>query len=476
MTSLLRHELRLLLSNRASIALLLALALLTAVAVQFGITRVDGVRAAQQAAINDTRAEWRNKRDLFVRVSEGREAIGKYNDPRRADYVVLGYGQALALPPPPLAILSAGNAREGHELVEVGMRSLGRAGSASREHPANRLDGPLDVAFIAAWLLPLILILLTYDVLVRDREAGIAPLLASQRTSLRRIVVARLLVRFLMSFALVGGIVAIGVLWSSRTLPIGEVLADLALWLLALGGFTAFWLALAAAVNARARNAAGAALALLGFWLVLALLMPTVATTALDRAAPPTDRLASVLGLRALETDLTERADEVTEGYYEASPARRPIRAPFDEYEEYFVGKYYPRQVTFDTMHRPSVVRSENVAVERAMGLRRWSMASPPLALAMLTEDLAGHAPERRRWFARSARAFQDSWREVFDVKLASRRPLTIADYDRAPIAKLDRELATERRHLTVFALFSMLAAALLMAAYAARRLATARP
>lgn len=476
MIGLLRQEVRLLLASAPSVALFIALALLTATAVQFGIARVAETRLAQGTAVQEAQAEWRNKRETFVRVSQGREAVGQYRDPRRADHVVLGYEQALVMQPPPLAILSAGSAREGHGILQVGMRSLRRAGAATRENPANRLDGPLDVAFVTAWLLPLVLILLAHDVLARDRETGTASLLASQRVSLRRIVTARLFVRFVIAFVIVGGLVSAGVLWSSRSLPIRGVALDLGLWLFALAAFVAFWMALAAAVNARARSAAGAALALLGGWLGIALLVPALATAAIDSSAPAPDRLASVLGMRALDSRLTEDAGAVTEAYYRANPSRRPVRPAFDEYEAYFVGQYYPRQVTLDAIHLPQLRRSEDAAVARAAALRRWAMVSPPLAMAMLSEDLAGHAPERRRWFARSARAFQDRWRDVFDVALASRSPLTLKHYDRAPMAAAPGEPGAARRMLSVNGLVSLLAAALLLITYAGRRLASARP
>jgi len=349
---LLVQEWRLFAANRSNLVLLTVLAALLGFSVANGVGRVNATQAAQQEAVAAATARWADARSQFVEITEGRREKQQFDDATRADLVLMSQRNALVLKPTPLALLSVGPAREGHDIVAVGVQARGAAGAASRENPAIRLDGPLDAAFVITWLLPLMLIVLSYDVLSRDREQQVAHMLASQGVGLGVIVLARLAVRFVAVFALTGGIVTVGVALVMQG-ELSRAIADLALWLSALAVFIAFWLALAAGVNARTKNSAAAGLTLMGFWIVISLLLPVVASQLLSGASAAPQRLDSVLGRRALDAELTELAAEVTERYYAENPARRPQTPAINEYEQYFVESYYPRQVALDAQFEP---------------------------------------------------------------------------------------------------------------------------
>lgn len=472
---LLVQEWRLFAANRANLAVLAVLGLLLAFTVVNGVRRVDDARMAQREALVASEQGWTQARANLVELQNGLRERQVFDDPSRADLVVMGDRNTIAMAPTPLAALSVGPAREGHDVIAFGLGSRHRAAPGSRENPAIRLDGPLDPAFIIAWLLPLVLLVLAYDALSRDREQQITPVLASQGSGLRRIVIARLAVCFLAVFIVAGGVASAGVL-ASWDGPLLQLLPDLLLWLLALAGAIAFWLSLAGVVNAHARNSATAGVTLLAVWIALSVLVPVVASQLLSSQGPATHRLDTVLGRRALDSDLTERAAEVTAGYYAENPRRRPQRARFSEYEAYFVENYYPRQVVIDRLFAPAVRRIEARRVEQARRLRLASMLSPSLAMKVLTDDLAGFSPERHRRFAAAADRFQAQWRGVFDVKLASRTPLTLADFDSAPRFAYRDEPATDRLARAVFPFLGLLIALLIAALAAFARLRRARP
>jgi len=472
---LLVQEWRLFAANPANLAILAILALLLGFAVFNGVRRVAETRLAQREAVTASGEAWSKARAAFVELAEGRREKSEFDDPSRADLVVLSDRNTIAMEPAPLAALSVGPAREGQDLIAFGLGSRHRAAPGSRENPAIRLDGPLDPAFIVAWLLPLVLLVLAYDVLSRDREQQITPVLAAQGSTLRFIVVARLTVCFIAVFLVTGGIGAAGVLASSET-DFARVAPDLMAWLLALAGSIAFWLALAGWVNARARSSAMAGVTLLGLWVASAVLVPVIASQVVSQDAAASDRLESVLGRRALDSDLTERADAVTASYYAEDPRRRPQRGEFSEYERYFVENYYPRQVAIDRLFAPVAQRVEERRARQARRLRIASMVSPSLAFKVVTDDLAGYAPERRQRFEAAAQRFQSQWRAFFDVKFSARIPLTLSDYDRAPRFTYRDETGSERLRRSLLPLSGLLLATLVAAAAAFARLRHARP
>jgi len=463
-------------AGRGGLALVAALAAICAFAVWGGVVRTAETRAAQSEAVREAADSWADKRAKFLDLQAGRLDVGMFVNPARADLAVMSHRVPLALPPAPLAPLSAGPAREDHDIVEVGMATRHGRGGQTLENPANRLDGPLDMAFVVAWLVPVVLLVLSYDVLAVDREKQVSPLLASAATPLGRIVLARLLVRFVAVFGVVGAVGAAGVLAAAGPRgPVG-VLPDLAVWLLALALFVAFWLALAAAVNARARNAAAAGVTLLAAWITLSLVVPVAAAQWVAAGTPPPDRLAYVLQFRAIQTDLAERAAEVREAFYAERPERRPTRPSFSEYEAYFVETYYPRQRMLDRRFGPIARELHTRQAAQAERLRQAAVFSPPLAIKRLTDDLAGFAPERRLAFYDAVDGFQAAWRERFDVKLAARVPLVLADYDRPPSFQHQDEPVGDRLARNATPLAGLLLGFLSVALLARARLRRAGP
>ena len=472
---LLVQEWRLFAANRSNLVLLTVLAALLGFSVAKGVARVTATQAAQQEAVEAATTRWADARSQFVEITEGRREKQQFYDATRADLVLMSHRNALVLKPTSLALLSVGPAREGHDIVAVGVQARGAAGASSRENPAIRLDGPLDAAFVITWLLPLMLIVLSYDVLSRDREQQVTHILASQGVGLGVIVLARLAVRFVAVFALTAGIVTVGVAVVMQG-ELSRAIADLALWLAALAVFIAFWLALGALVNAHSKNSAAAGLALMGFWVVIALLVPVVASQLLSGGSAAPQRLDSVLGRRALEAELTELAAEVTERYYAENPARRPRAPAINEYEKYFVESYYPRQVALDAQFEPLARLVAARKVEQAERLRTAALFSPSMAMKMLTDDVAGYAPERRHRFDTAAAEFQAKWRAFYDIKFASRTPLTLDDYDDAPRVAYRDEHPHARAVRNTLPAIGLLLAILLAALAAHTRLRRAGP
>ncbi|WP_337186340.1 DUF3526 domain-containing protein [Phenylobacterium sp.] len=429
MNGLWRREARLFLRAPGVAALLLVLLALCGLGAWNGAQRLEADRSRVAAAQSEDQAAFARKRAMLVELEAGRMQEGQFGSARKAHQAVLSAGRALAPPDAELGVLSAAEARPAPDLLKVSFLTRHRDQQPTLDDPSNRLDGPFDLSFVATWLAPLFLLFLTYDVLARDREQGSAALLASQGVSLARIVVARLGVRYLAVFAIVGGVALAAALFTEKGRPSAPALLA---WLGGLALMLGVWCALSAAINARARNSAAAALALLSIWIASALLAPAVISVVVSAVAPPPDRLSGVLAMREIESDLNRRRAEVTAAYYAAKPQNRPVRQG-DEYEHYFVTEMTPRTLAFDARFAPVAARMDAARVRQAEALRWASPASPSLALKLLTEDLAGGAPERRVRFLADVDAWQARWRAHFEPKLASMRPLTLADYDDKP-------------------------------------------
>lgn len=474
MSGLWTQEWRLFLKARANLALLAILLGLSLLGAWNGAQRLAVERHAAQEAVTDDQKSFAGKRAGLVALLAGQRAEGQFSSPRKAHQAVMGAGRPLLPPPAELGVVSSAEVRPTPDLLRVSMLTRHKDQQPSLDDPSNRLDGPFDLAFVATWLAPLFALILGYDVLARDREQGIAALLAAQGRTLGQVAAMRLLVRFVALFGVLGGVVTVAAVLT-EALRLGAALPALLAWLTALALTLGFWLALSAIVNGWARNAAAASLALLGMWIGLSMLAPALIGAAVNAVAPPPDRLQGVLEMRALESDLSRRRAEVTAAYYAAHPENK-LRAQGDEYEHYFVTEMFPRTLAFDRAFAPFAARMDAARVRQARMMRLASILSPSLAFKLLTEDLAGGAPERRVAFLASADAFQIRWRAHWEPKLASMTPLTVADYDTKPEFTPVPERASARWARIGWLLAALAAPFLIALAWGRRALRRATP
>lgn len=393
----------------------------------------------QQAQIDTAQKEdlaaWAQKRALLVEVEAGRKQPEPFADPRSPTNSVMGRSgeRPVILLPTPLAALSGGSGDLAPPVQRTGMITKLIGPAQSIENPANRLAGPLDLAFVVSALLPLFVLALSFDVLAHERDARIWSLLASQPTSLGRIVAVRLAVQFVafwlpLAFAAVWATMASADVPSSLMTLTGEI----ALWLGFAALYLAFWQLLAALLNFRGRSSATNAVLLAGAWLASVLLIPSAVDAVVQSIAPPPDRREFLLEVRGVETELVKRADELREAYYAANPDQRP-QVALNEYDAYYVGNLYPRALATDAALAPALARLSAERVAQDRWWRQLAWLSPTLAFRLSTEQLAGVTPLQRGLLAERAKAFQRELRAAFGANLASMRPLTVADYDRTP-------------------------------------------
>lgn len=430
-----RWETRRLVAERTGVLLIALWCGLLAVAAYQGRQQVRDqyaqIAAAQKADIK----AWASRRALLVEIETGLKKPQPFADPRSPTNSVMGRGgeRPVVLVPTPLAALSGGSGDLAPPVQRAGMVTKLIGPAQSIENPANRLAGPLDLAFLVSALLPLFVLALSFDVLARERDAKIWSLLASQPTSLRRIVATRLAVHF-MAFWLP---LAIAVSWATVTsaaapFSVVPLVREVVLWLGFAALYLLFWQLLAAVLNFRGRSSAANAVLLAGAWLASVLLIPSAVDAVVQSVAPPPDRREFLLEVRGVETDLFKRADELRDAYYAANPDQRP-QVTLNEYDTYFVGNMYPRALAADAALAPALARLDRERAAQDGWWRRLAWLSPTLAFRLSTEQLAGVTPLQRGVLAERAKDFQREMRAVFGANVASMRPLTVADYDRRP-------------------------------------------
>lgn len=427
--AVMRHEWARLRATGTLNRLLLVLLTLVAMAAGAGRSRVASWRVEVAAARQEARETRRRHREGLQRLeAQGRPL--RLRDPRNPAYVGGPLGRRFVTwDPGPLAWIATGHSKLHAPALAVSTEDWPRGSpSPGWENPTSLAIGGVDLAFVVVYLLPLLVLALSYDLLSGEREEGTLPMLVARSLPLGILVLGKLLVRLLV---LGGGTLVLAVLALE---PERVALADLpSLLLLGLVvlAYLGFWGALAAAVDAGGAGPARNAVVLACFWLALVLVLPALGNTWIESALPAPSRL-ELLQLRRQAAARAERegATDLAE-FYQDHPelAAGEGGATIDEY---FLRKLLLLEAVEEAV-APREEAFRQALLEQQAQVRKLALLSPAVLTQEILVDLAGTSPEDHRGFVDRARSFHRRWYAFFRPRIMRREPLTLADLDAAP-------------------------------------------
>ncbi len=355
---------------------------------------------------------------LALSRGESPRAGADAGDPHRVSTELLP--RVAALPQAPLGTLAVGQRDVLPQLERV--TTATRATDSTTDDgssPSRRASGAFDLAFVLVFLLPLVVIALSYDLSSGERERGTLALVLSQPVTLTSFVFGKALARALV--VLVAALV-IGVLpplVTSHSLS-GAGLPTLLLAACLLG-YTTFWFALAMAVDAWGRSASTNALSLIGLWLALLFVVPGLLGVAVDTLSPSPSR-AELLNLardaaREAEATASDLAGDHGKSIDAPQLGRRAI-----EVDRRLEQQLEPVRAEFEARRQ---------ARERLVDRLRF--ASPAIAMHEALVDLAGSGAARNRAFQQQVAGFQTELEGFFHPRIERGERLGAADYTAMP-------------------------------------------
>lgn len=406
-----RVEARNLRAERALWGLLALLAALVAGAAWSGAASARARQATVEGAVE---AEERRLAEVRARLVAG---TGR-DDP--GDPVIAGrlIAHLAVLPPAPLAALARGQGDADSARVTTDSRLSARGAEAAIAGPTVQATGAFDLAFVFVYLLPLLIIGLTYDLLAGERERGTLALVLAQPVSLRTFVLGKACLRAAVVVGVTLGLAAAALALSADGLATPGGLAHTALYLGALLAYALFWFAAAVAVNARGRTAAGNALALVGVWLVLVVAVPGLVRMAVEVAYPPPSRVELANLVRDAASEIEEELTALQGDHGAAAPAGLRLLAV---------------QEALDARIQPVVARFRDQLAQQQRLVNRLRFLSPALVLNEAVVDLAGTGGDAARRFDGQVDAFHGQWRAFFAERARAGQRLTPADLDGLP-------------------------------------------
>lgn len=296
--------------------------------------------------------------------------------------------------------------------------------------------GTFDFAFVVIYLLPLLIIVFTYNVLSSEKEQGTWVLLKTSNLSIARLLLYRIGIRY--------GLFA-GFFW----LIVGPVLALLIgpgflatsnwWWLVGFVSlYFAFWFAAAFWVNSFSFSSNVNAMTLIFGWLVLGLLVPNLLQIGLDRAYPIPSRITLSTDERnAINNYFKKDGQLLTQDVF--SNPRTQIRQASVVTPGMVYGYgviVYKSQEIKDQATRIAERRLYGQIEQQQEAIRRLQLISPALMMQEVLSALAGTHWHQFNQFSLDVDLFRLQQQHFFYPKMASEqtfRTFTVADADAIP-------------------------------------------
>lgn len=306
----------------------------------------------------------------------------------------------------------------------------GQIFTAEIGNPLKWLTGNFDLAFVFIYLLPLLLIALSFNVLSIEEELGTLPFLLSNGVELKRLVLSKLGFRFGIAATLIVlltliGTVATGGAFSEKTV----------IWLVAALLYAAFWLAASAWIASLQRNSAFNAMALLGLWLLFVVVLPSMVNLAASTFYPTSVRHSFTHEAREKMTKMWADFDEpayqesVLNDFYKKYPQLPRDTSNYNQDDKVMFAAYE----RYDAEMMPLVQAYLAETSARDVFAQNASFLSPATLIQTIFNEIAETNWRHQHHFLTELQAFHGQLKVHFFEKVYANKSFTKADYAAIP-------------------------------------------
>jgi ABC-2 type transport system permease protein len=429
----------------------------------------------QRATIDEARTEEAGryealKRQIAEYERNAPEKLSRFSDPRDAAAAGRNVGQRYAvMPPAPLAALSIGQSDLLPYYFKVSTRSEQTFVAADElENPTNLLAGRFDMAFAVIYLLPLLILAVSYNFLSDERETGTLPMILAQPVDLRSVVLSKIALRFLVVAGLVLGLSLIAFLTSGvNSLDREDVFVRAVLWTAAVFAYILFWFSAAIAVNAFNWKSATNAVALAAFWLLFVILIPSLAGVLATAVYPTPSRVEMIGATRKASSAAAARGSEILAKYTEDHPEL--AQGEYDPTDAAM--RTYAVQEAVDREIQPVLLRYDAQLEKQQNLVNSLRFISPAIVMQETLNDISGTGRARYQHFLAQVKNFHAAWQNYFIPRAFQKTKLTADVYENSPQFVWQEETTSDVASRAVFGLLGVFAFALAVAALGLARI-----
>jgi len=431
-----QHEQRLFRADRLTLIIALILLMAIGYAIFNGVSWVNKQQQAVRVAQKDESTRVQELKEKLAAMNQGAFTPSRISDsPENPMQVGSRHAATYAVMPlTALAAISIGQGDLNPTYVKVSADNKDTfAFNEEIENPSNLLIGHFDLAFVLVFLLPLLIIALSYNLLSAEREQGTLAMTLSNSVSLIALLTGKIAFRAALVFSCVAIVTVAGLVTASVDLIAKDGLFRLGWWIALLFAYGVFWFALSMAVNGLGKTSAQNALILVGLWIVFLLVMPTLLGVAVNMTYPVPPRTEMVGMLRAIQTDVNNEYDATVAHSEQTVSEGRIVPGILDSKDYRDVQKKIAVQQAAAERNAQVLARYEHSLASQQSVVDRLRYLSPAILLQEALNDVAGTDSARYRHFYDQVDLFHRDWQAVFLPKALYNTRLTLSDYEQFP-------------------------------------------
>ena len=333
------------------------------------------------------------------------------------------YPRVAAMTPGPLGMVAVGQSDLYTHYIQPNIRGEDfTLNFTELTSPVQLLFGSFDLAFVVVYLLPLMVIAFTYDLLSGERELGTLRLLAAQPLTLHGWLSQKAVLRFLLFMAIVA--TALTLALAGNGLNIAANGKDFAQLLLVITFYVLFWFLLAFWINLQGKSSAYNAVYLLAGWVVIVLLIPAMVNQLANTLYPVPSRAGLVNEMRTIKKDAESRQDQILESYLRDHPEYAAHSADAN-----FWTRYFASQALVEKDMQPLLQTFEGQLHRQQEWIGRWRFASPAILIQDGLNELSQTSDRHYQEFRQQVISFASEWRNFFIPMVFKAEPITSATF-----------------------------------------------
>lgn len=331
----------------------------------------------------------------------------------------------------PLAMIATGQSDLfSHHIKPKLYGEVNALGFSELSNPVQLMFGNFDLAFVCIYLLPLLGLAFSYNMLSGEKELGSLRLTASQPISLYTWLFSKMALRFILLTAVVIISISVGLVLNGILLAV--VGSDLLKLYLILTAYIFFWFMVSFLVNLRGSSSGQNAVTLVSVWVVVVLLIPSVINQLANSLYPVPSRVNMIHEYRVASAEAARKAEENLKTYYHDHPELAPKDTAAQNQYSWWLGYFASVDLTRHSM-KP-VLDQYNLALRKQQAwVDGFRFASPSILLQNSMNELAGSSPKRYADFREQVIDFAETWKGYFLPRMFNNDNMMVSDIKNLP-------------------------------------------
>ena len=295
-------------------------------------------------------------------------------------------------------------------------------------NPVQLLFGNFDLAFVFIYILPLLIIAFTYNILSKEKELGTLRLLSSQPISIISWLFQKILIRFII-FNFITILALITVIFSFYFNQIGLKGTFQVIGLIL--AYNLFWFVLSYFINITINNSSKNIFSLVGIWLLLVLIVPAGINQISNSIYSPPSRLKMVNDIRSIKKENEKKQNEIMDEYLRNHPefAEESGQEKFGFWHRYFASEKMMEQKI-----KPLIAEFDIQLKKQQELIRVFEFISPVTIMQQSMNRIAGTSELHYNDFKKQVFEFSNEWRNYLVPMLFKKEKFTTKNYETLPI------------------------------------------